>query len=147
MLYIGADHRGFALKEELKKHLVKTGYEFQDLGAFQFDKEDDYVDFAQAVAEKVSADPENNNGILICGSGHGMDMVANKYKGVRAALGFNEKVAVQSREHENSNVLVIASDWVDQEMASVIAVSWLKTKFSGEERHLRRLQKIKELEK
>ncbi len=146
MLYIASDHRGFQLKEELKKYLTDAGTGFQDLGPFEFNKDDDYVDFAKAVAEKVSANPEEDKGILICGSGHGMDMVANKYKGVRSALVFNERVAIQSREHENANILAIPSDWVTSEIAEFIVSFWLKADFTGEERHVRRLQKIKELE-
>lgn len=145
MIYLAADHRGFKLKEELKKYLAEQGHEVEDVGAFAYNQDDDYVDFARAVAEKIA---ENSfaKGIMICGSGHGMDMVANKYKGVRAALVFNRQVAAQSREHEDANVLVLASDWLRPEDAKDIVTVWFATQFSGEERHIRRLRKIKELE-
>lgn len=147
MIYIGADHRGFKLKEELKNFLVKQGYELEDLGAFTYNQDDDYTDFASGVAEKVADKPAVHKGISMCGSGHGMDMVANKYKGVRAILGFNRQVAAQSREHEDANVLVLAADWLDPAEAVDIAVVWLGKEFGGADRNIRRLKKIQEIEK
>lgn len=146
MIYLAADHRGFKLKETLRDFLRKEGYEIEDLGAFAYDKEDDYVDFARAACEKIAKDPENHRGILICGSGHGMDIAANKYKNIRAVLGFNPEIAAQAREHENANVLVLPSDWLDDEEAEDIAAIWLEKKFSREEKHIRRLKKIAEIE-
>lgn len=146
MIYLGADHRGFKLKEELKKHLIEEGHEVEDLGAFEYKKDDDYPDFAAAVAVKVAENPGAYRGILICGSGHGVDIVANKYENIRAALCFNRQVAAQSREHEDANVLVLASDWLDSADAKDIVIVWLGKSFSGEERHIRRLNKIREIE-
>ncbi len=146
MIYIGADHRGFELKENLKKFLKSRGLETEDLGAHIYDESDDYVDFAKEVAEKVAENPASSRGILICGSGHGVDVVANKFRGVRAALGFNNQVAAQSREHEDANVLVLASDWLKAEEAQDIAAVWLGKEFSGEDRNVRRLKKIQEIE-
>lgn len=147
MIYLAADHRGFALKEELKKWLTEQGFEAEDVGAFSYDKDDDYVDFARAASEKIATDPVTHKGIFICGSGHGMDIVANKYKGLRAALCFNEKVAIQSREHENANILVLASDWVEFDQASKIIKIFLEMPFSGEERHTRRLRIVENIER
>ncbi|MDP3710839.1 MAG: RpiB/LacA/LacB family sugar-phosphate isomerase [bacterium] len=147
MIYLGADHRGFELKEKIKMAMEAEGLELQDVGAFGYEKTDDYVDFAKAAAEKVVENPKKNKAILICGSGHGMDMMANKYKGVRSALAFNTEVAIQSREHEDANVLVLASDWLEDEEAIEILKVWLRTEFTGEERHVRRLKKIEEIEK
>lgn len=147
MLYIGSDHRGFQLKEELKKYLIGQGIEVEDLGAFEYQEDDDYPDIALAVAKQVAENPEANRGVLICGSGHGADMVANKVGGIRAALCFNRQVAAQSREHEDANVIVLASDWVDDPAAKDIVSVWLGKPFSGEERHIRRLKKIMEIEK
>lgn len=146
MIYLAADHRGFQLKEELRKFLADKGYSVEDVGAEALDLDDDYVDMARAACEKISVDPENQRGILICGSGHGVDMVANKYKGLRAALVFNKAVAVQSREHEDANVLVLAADWVKFNEAKEIVLAWLSAKFTGEERNVRRLGKIREIE-
>lgn len=147
MLFLGADHRGFKLKEEIKIYLIKHGHEIEDVGALTYNQDDDYPDFASAVAIKISENPEANRGILICGSGHGIDMVANKFKGVRAALSFNHQVAAQSREHEDANVLVLASDWLTPEGAENIITVWLGKQFDGAERNIRRLGKIREIEK
>ena len=146
MIYVAADHRGFQLREELKKYLDNQGYEIEDVGALTYDETDDYVDFAAAAAEKMAGNPGDNRGIFVCGSGHGMDVVANKFKGLRAALCFNPQVAAQSRSHDDSNVLVLASDWLSPEEAKDIVTVWLGKQFSGEERHMRRLKKIEEIE-
>ena len=146
MIYLAADHRGFLLKEELKKFLIDSGFEVKDAGALSYDKADDYVDFSRAAAEEIAKSPERDRGIFLCGSGHGMANVADKFKGLRAALAFNKDVAIQSREHENANVLILASDWLSPEEAKEIVLVWLKTPFSGEERHARRINKIQEIE-
>ncbi len=146
MIYFAADHRGFALKEQLKTFLDEKRQDVEDTGAFEYDAEDDYVDFARLAAKKISKNPVERRGIFVCGSGHGMDIVANKYKGVRAALGFNKEVARQSREHEDANVLVLAADWLNFDETKEIVLVWLFTEFTGEERNVRRLGKIKEIE-
>lgn len=146
MIYLAADHRGFKLKEATKDFLLGKGYEIEDLGAVSYNKDDDYADFAALAAEKIAEKPEVHKGIFICGSGHGMDMVANKFEGVRAALGFNAHVVAQAREHENANVLILASDWLKPDEALGIVMAWLGKSFSGEERHARRLQKIEKIE-
>ncbi len=146
MIYLGTDHRGFQLKEALKQYLTQQEYEVEDLGALEYDKDDDYPDFAQAVAAKVAENPEEDKGILVCGSGHGADMVANKFRGVRAALCFNRRVAIQSKEHEEANVLVLASDWIEEREAKEIVDAWLSSRFDGADRNIRRLGKIREIE-
>lgn len=147
MIYLAADHRGFALKEALKRFLSEELHiPCVDVGAHEQDLYDDYVDFAQSALEEIIKDPVNHKGIFICGSGHGMDMVANKYKGIRAAIGFNADVSRQSREHENTNVLVLASDWVKEDGAEEIVKIWLASEFSGVERHIRRIDKISAIE-
>lgn len=146
MIYLGADHRGFELKEALKAYCNARGIRYEDLGALLRDPEDDYVDFAVAVSEKVAGDPCEHKGILICGSGHGMDMVANKFPAVRAALCVSKEQAIQSREHEDANVLVLPSDLLDERRAFEIVDAWLSTAFTKEERHKRRLTKMKDIE-
>ena len=146
MIYIGADHRGFELKEHLKKWLTEQKSEFFDVGAMEYIKEDDYPDFSAEVAEAVAKAPEEHKGILLCGSGHGMDMVANKYKGVRSALVFNKEVAMQSRAHEDANILTLPSDWLKPKEAEEIVDVWLRTEFDHAERNRRRLKKIAEIE-
>ena len=146
MIYLAADHRGFPLKEIVEVFLADEGYEYEDVGADHLDPEDDYVDFALDAAKKIAENPETHRGIFICGSGHGMDIVANRFHGIRAALCFNADVARQSREHEDSNVLVLPADWLTPDQEYEIFTTWLETKFSGEERHVRRMKKIKEIE-
>ena len=147
MIYFVADHRGFQLKEVLKQMLLDQKYPVEDMGALQYDESDDYVDFAKAAVEKIIDNPGLHKGIFICGSGHGMSMVADKYKGIRSGIGFNRYVAVQSRQHEDANVLVLAADWVKEKEACDIVSDWLGAEFAGEERHIRRLGKISEIEK
>ena len=86
MIYLGSDHRGFALKEKIKEWLTEWGYQYEDMGAFEFNKDDDYPDFISKAAERVSQDPDNSKAIIMGGSGQGEAMVANRYKGVRAAV-------------------------------------------------------------
>lgn len=146
MIYLGADHRGFELKEGIKKYLENLGYSYQDLGNTILDPDDDYPDFAEKVAEKISQNPKYR-GILSCGSGVGVNIVANKFKNVRATLGFNEEVAQVTRQHSDTNVLCLPADFLSQEKAEKIVKIWLETEFSGEERHKRRIKKIHYLEK
>ena len=146
MIYLGADHRGFELKEKIKNYLLELGYPKQDLGAFAYDKADDYPDFAKGVAEKVAQDPQSR-GILICGSGVGVAITANKVKGVRAGTAINAKQIKDSVSDEDTNVVAISADYISEKDAMEIAKSFLETKFSGEERHVRRINKIKALER
>lgn len=146
MIYIGADHRGFELKTRLFKRLSDEGYEVTDLGDDHLDPADDYVDFAKKVADAVVNSPENR-GIILCGSGAGVDIAANKFDGIRSALAFDMARARQAREHEDANVLSLPADALDEETAWEIVKVFLKTLFSGEERHQRRLRKIEEIEK
>lgn len=126
-IYLGADHRGFELKEQVKTWLTENEYEVEDVGCFVYDPENDYVDFALKVAEAIEGASEDDRGILICGSGHGVDIVANRFTHVRAILGFNDSVTAQGREHEDANVLVIPSDWTTVEEASERVRIFLET--------------------
>jgi len=140
-IYLGADHRGFNLKEYLKRYLAAKGYQAVDLGNAVYDKDDDYPNFAKLVAEKISANP-TDRGILICGSGAGMAIVANKFPGVRAALAVNAKQAFMERNDEDVNVLSLTAEFTTPEQAEQIVEVFLKTPFSTEERHRRRVGKI-----
>jgi len=144
MVYLGADHAGFHLKEELKKYLEELGYEYEDLGNQQLEPKDDYPDFALAVAKKVAASGEK--GILICATGFGMAMAANKVKGIRASVCWDEFTALQSRQHNDANILCLGGKVIDSETAKKVVRIWLETEFTGDERHVRRLGKIKEIE-
>ena len=142
MIYLGADHRGYNLKEDIKKFLAEKNYQFKDMGNFAYDPNDDYTDFAKLVAQKVSEKPEENKGILICGSGVGVDITANKFHGVRSALADDIQTAKQSRAHDDTNVLSLPADEVNFELAKKIITVWLETPFSNGEKYKRRIDKI-----
>lgn len=142
-IVIASDHAGFSLKEKLKPYLQKKGLKIKDLGAYS--KECcDYPNFAYALAKEVSKG-RVKRGILICKSGIGNSIVANKLRGVRAALCYNTKAARLSREHNDSNVLVLGSAFVNERLAKKITGVWLETEFQGG-RHKRRLNQIKKIE-
>jgi ribose 5-phosphate isomerase B len=146
MLYLGADHRGYFLKEKLKAWLGVRGVVFQDLGAEVLDADDDYPDYAAAVAREVAKKPEENRGILICGSGAGVCIVANKFRGIRAAVATSQNMARAIRNDDDTNVLCLASDETPEERAFEIVDTWLHTPFGNEERYRRRLSKISDIE-
>ena len=135
---IASDHAGFQLKEDLKKHF-KNDYDFNDYGTDSSESVD-YPDFAHRLAEQISEKKESF-GVLICGSGIGMSMVANRYKYVRAALCLNENMARLSREHNNANVLVLGSRLISWEEAIKCFIMFFKSNFEGN-RHQARLDKF-----
>lgn len=144
MIYIAADHRGFRLKEEIKTWLEKELYEFRDLGAIEYDREDDYPTIAIKLGETVVQD--QGRGILICGSGAGASIAANKVVGIRAGLCTSVKQAVAARNDDNINILCLSADWVSADDNQKIAESFLNTIFSSEERYIRRINQIKDYE-
>ncbi len=146
IIYLGADHRGFALKEEIEKFLRGEGYEVGDLGDEVYNAEDDFPYFSAPVAKKVSEDPINSRGIVVCGSGVGVMIVANKFKGVRAATGMSPDHVHAARHDEDINVLALAADFTDQETAKKMVTVFLTTPFGGDERYRRRLDEINSLE-
>lgn len=142
-IVIGADHAGYSLKEELKAVLQQEGIEFLDVGTMN-EESVDYPDFAEDVARKV-ASKNFDRGVLICGTGIGVAIAANKVKGIRAANCSEPVSARLSREHNNANVLTIGSRIVGSEMAKEILRAWLKAEFEGG-RHARRVDKISKIE-
>src|SRR5574342_30380 len=142
-VYIGADHAGFALKEHLKKFLQKKGYPVKDLGAHKFVKGDDYPDYAAKVAKAVQ---KGGKGILVCGSAEGVCIAANKLKGIRAVPVWSLQNAKLSRQHNDANILCLSGWQLPKKKAEQITLAWLKTPFSREKRHVRRIKKIARLE-
>jgi ribose 5-phosphate isomerase B len=142
---LGADHAGFELKELLKKDIEAQGHEVVDLGATQYEALDDYPDFARAVGEAV-AKGEAPRGIVVCGSGIGASIAANKVPGVRAGLCTDTYSAHQGVEHDDMNVLVLGGRVTGVEVVREILKSFLKAEYSGEERHQRRLDKVLKIE-
>lgn len=143
MIAIGSDHGGYELKEELKKVLEEKGLEYKDCGAYSTDRIDYPIvakEVSKSVAEKVC-----EKGILICRSGYGMAMVANKFRGVRSAPCFCTRAAEFSRLHNDTNVLSLGADYVTTEEAKEILKTWLETEFEGG-RHQERLDLVSEIE-
>lgn len=165
MIYLGSDHGGFDLKEKIKKWLTLWEYAWEDIGNTYYDNEDDYPQFAFAVAEKVALEEKNlpagrqaaniyslawndrPKGILCCRSAAGMVIAANKVPGARAATPPDVRSAKHNRSHNDVNILALSGDWVEDYQAKKIVKAWLETEFSGEERHIRRLRQIEAYEK
>ena len=147
VIYIGADHKGFELKESLKKYLIESAYEVEDLSP-NFSDGDDYPDVAKAVAMKVARNLEQSKGIIICGSGAGVDIVVNKFKRIRSVLGISPDQVFDARHDDNVNVLSLAADFTDHDSARNMTKIFLETKFEEkEERFRRRLSKLLEIER
>jgi len=147
MLYIASDHAGFQLKKTLVTYInTQLGLEIDDLGPIEFDQNDDFPDYAEPVARTVASDPKNL-GILICGTGEGMCIAANKIKGIRAIIGYNITAAEMGRKHNNANILCLAARVITEDHARAVVKKFLETNFDGDERLVRRNKKIEELEK
>jgi RpiB/LacA/LacB family sugar-phosphate isomerase len=144
-IVIGADHAGFDLKNRLKTQLAETGHDVVDVGPANYDADDDYPDAAERLGRAI-LDGQGERGILICGSGVGASVAANKLRGIRAGLCHDTYSAHQGVEHDNINVLVLGSRVIGEALAWDLAVRFLEANFSGEARHVRRLGKIAVLE-
>jgi ribose 5-phosphate isomerase B len=163
-IYLATDHAGFALKEKVKAFLVQKQFEVEDCGAFEFDKNDDYPDFISKAAEKVSNDPQNAKAIIFGSSGQGEAMVANKYKNVRCAVFYTPVIPAHNvdvsgrtsedpfemirltKEHNDANILSLGAKILTEEDALKAVELWLNAPFTNEERHARRIGKIKLIE-
>ena|SRR6185295_18633898 len=141
-IFIGADHGGFKMKEEMKQWLIEEGHQVEDCGNIVFDPNDDYPQYAVAVCEKVVASQEKTYGILFCRSGGGMTIAANKIDGIRAVDAFDMTSAVHARTNNNANVMSIGADWMDPREARLVIKYFIETEFLGEERHKRRIEEI-----
>lgn len=148
-VYIGADHRGFELAGELYLWLSRNNVAVVNAGADKPDPADDFVDYAKDVGQRMAqaAGREDARGILICGSGVGMSIAANKIKGIRCCLGFDAGQVKAAKRDNDVNVLALPADFIDTEKAVELVKEFLETPFSGEERFKRRIEKIKQLEK
>lgn len=151
-IYIGTDHAGFAMKQELIPFIKDLGYEVVDCGAYEYDATDDYPDFISPVAKAVALNPESNCGIVLGGSGQGEAMVANRYPNVRAVVFYGNsgifsknEIVKLSREHNDSNILSLGVRFLKIREAKNAVKIWLGTHFSNEERHIRRIKKIERI--
>ncbi|RKS77232.1 ribose 5-phosphate isomerase B [Actinomadura pelletieri DSM 43383] len=144
-VFLGTDHAGFELKEHLVSWLKENGHEAVDCGAFAYDAVDDYPPFVLRAAERTAAEP-GTLGIVIGGSGNGEAMAANKVKGVRAALVWNEDTARLAREHNDANVISLGARQHDPETATRFVELFIETPYSGDERHTRRITMLGDYE-
>lgn len=163
-IYLASDHAGFEAKNAVKEFLLQKGYEVEDCGAYEYDKDDDYPDFIGKAAAGVSKSPTETLGVIFGGSGQGEAMVANKYKGVRCALFYTKAAPVQSvdiqgkksedpfeilkltRVHNGANMLSLGIRFLSKEDIIKAVEIWIASPFVSEERHLRRIEKIKKIE-
>lgn len=146
-IFLGADHNGFELKNRLKEYLAAQGHEVIDEGDAQLDSNDDFPQYAgRVVSAMLASDEKEPKGILVCGSGQGMCMAANRFKGIRASLAWNESEAKAARNDDDSNVLCLAArEQIDYDEVLSIVNVWLKTPFTGAERFVRRIRQMDEL--
>jgi len=140
-IYIGADHRGFARKEALTRHLTAQGHKVIDCGAASLDPSDDYPDYAQAVARRVVTDADAR-GIVVCGSGAGVCIAANKVSGVRAGLALEPAQVCDATAHDHLTVLCLSADYMTRDAAVACVEAFLATPHAKEERHERRVAQI-----
>ena len=145
MIYLASDHGGFKLKEAIEKYLRNKGQEVIDIGPQKLDPTDDFPDFVIPLAKKV-AESSENLGVALCRNGVGVEVSANKIDGVRAALSWDPKHAASSRRDDNSNVLALPADYLDQKKAIEVLEAWLSTPYAREPRFERRLKKIEKEE-
>ncbi len=148
MIFIASDHAGFDLKENLKNMLEKMELDYKDIGPHSYDESDDYPDYIYPAAKKVAEQPDTYLGIVIGGSGEGEAIVANKVKGIRAGLynGGPQEIVSLTRTHNNANVLALGARFLTNDQAREAVRRWLGTSFPGDERHQRRIDKIRLLE-
>jgi len=154
-IFIAADHRGFELKNKLIEYLQEKNIRVEDMGNYQYDPLDDYPDFAKKVAQAVLQNPKDFLGIVICGSGVGVSIVVNRFKGIRGALGFSPDQVKHAKENDHINVLALASDYFKNgngengnglDLVKKIVDTFIETKPKMEEKYLRRIKKIDEEE-
>jgi len=145
-IFIGADHNGFEMKAHLMEELTRAGHEVIDKGGAQFDPEDDFPLFAEQVVLAMKADGgKDTRGILICGSGQGMCIAANRFKGIRAAVVWDDHEARAARNDDDTNVLCLPARTIDNRQALNITQTWLRTPFAAAPRFKRRIKQIDEL--
>lgn len=145
-VFLGSDHRGFHLKEKIFAYLSKRGYDVEDVGDAELDPEDDFPEFAQRAAIKVLGE-DDARAILLCGGAQGMAMAANRFRGIRASVIWDEKEAEITRNDNDSNILCLPARLLedDTEEWQAILETWLKTEFAGAARYVRRNRQLDEL--
>lgn len=141
-IFIGADHRGFQLKNDIMEYLQSQNIRVEDMGNYEYDAHDDFPDYAQKVAQAVLQNPEQFLGIVICGSGAGVNIAANRYNGIYCTIGFSKDQIESARGHDHINVIALASDHTSLDDAKEIVDTFIKTPLNHGEKYKRRLDKI-----
>ncbi|TAK89533.1 RpiB/LacA/LacB family sugar-phosphate isomerase [Patescibacteria group bacterium] len=145
-VFIGSDHRGYELKNQIREHLVHKGYDVSVVGGEVKDDNDDYPPISYEVTSKLLGEDDGTaRGVLVCGSGQGMAIAANRVRGIRAALAWSPAEVRAARNDDDANVLVLPADMLDVDTALAVVDVFFEQKFSGEERHQRRIDQIEEL--
>ncbi len=145
-IFVGADHNGLRIKRNLMDYLKRAGYEVHEDGNDTLDPNDDFPVFAkQVVTDMLSSNSSDPRGILICGSGQGMCMAANRFKGIRACLGYNRESVRSARNDDDSNVLCLPASFLDKDEIKIVVETWLNTAFAGAPRFKRRIKELDEL--
>ncbi len=144
-IYLGADHNGYDLKNVLREHLTHHGYKIEDVGARTLVPTDDYPQYAFAVASKLIGGDDGDGGILICASGQGMAMAANRVGGIRAAIAWNKATAVHAKRDDNANILVLPARYATEEDLIEAVDGWLGAEFSRNPKYSRRINQIEQL--
>jgi len=144
-IFVGADHRGFELKNKLMEYLQENNIRIEDLGNYELDPLDDYPDFAQKVAQAVLQNPQEFLGLVLCGSGAGVCITVNRFSGIRCAVGFSEEQVAHARENDHINVLALAADYYDLEKAKKLIDTFINSVPKTEDKYIRRLQKLDSL--
>ncbi|GIW66347.1 MAG: ribose 5-phosphate isomerase B [Candidatus Parcubacteria bacterium] len=146
MIYLASDHRGFKLKELIKNRFKKNNFKFKDLGYFQYQPDDDYPLIAVKLAKNILKN-KVNRGIILCGSGVGVCIAVNRFKGIRGASSDNYKIIKKAREDDNINILCLPADFIDEKKAWLLIKTFLKTKFKNKEKYLRRIKQLDNYDK
>lgn len=141
MIYIASDHGGYNLKQKIIQYLNDKGIDIEDMGAKTLNPEDDYTDYVIPMVKKVLENPKNR-GIALCRSGDGVNITANRFKGIRATLSWNKGHAVKSKIDDDTNVLSIPSDYITEQETLDMVDAWLNTEFSALPRYIRRIKKM-----
>lgn len=144
-IFVGADHRGFDLKNLLIEYLHEKNIRIEDLGNYQLEPEDDFPDYSKKVAQAVLQNPDEFLGIVICGSGVGVCIAVNRFKGIRCGLGFEPDQVRHMRENDHVNVLALAADFLDPEAAKKLVDVFIETQPKKEQKYLRRIKKLDEV--
>lgn len=143
-IFLGADHAGFELKNQLREYLTHAGHDVEDVGALTLDEDDDYPKYAFALATKLIAE-EDARGILVCGSGQGMSIAANRVRGIRAGLAWDKESAETAKTDDDCNVLVLPSRFVAESAATGMVDVWLDAKFNKDPKYRRRLDEVEDI--